>query len=339
MYLHLQEEPQPPSRLRPELEKWPGIDALALGLLAKDRDQRPRNAAELVEQLDAVFHPVSPKSTPIAAPRISLRTIVEPPSLSRQNTGSGAQSITGSGAQPSPAPPRSNTVKWVVAAALLLAVLGVWYMVQSSKSMTAAAVPVLTPSGGTYAEQQSIAISDSTPGAIIHYTLDGNTPTKDSPVYTFPIASLPSGVVLRAMATAEGHSPSSDITGVYIWSANARPSANPQAGSVYDQGLSSYKNKQYPQARTLFSQACSSNELKACNYLGYLYAQGQGGARDQGKAQEVYQKACEQNNFTSCTSLGSLYQDTGNSEEARKYFKKACDGGLTEACNLQRSVQ
>jgi TPR repeat protein len=79
--------------------------------------------------------------------------------------------------------------------------------------------------------------------------------------------------------------------------------------------------------------------LKACNYLGYMYAQGQGGARDQGKAREVYQKACEQNNLSSCASLGSLFQDTGNNDEARKYFKKACDGGLTAACDLQRSVQ
>jgi serine/threonine-protein kinase len=331
MYQHLQEEPQPPSRLRHELEKWPGVDALALGLLAKDRDQRPRNAAELVELLDAVYRPASPKITPIATPRISLRTIVEQPSLSGQHTGSGAKPI--------PAPPRSNTIKWAVAGVLLLAIVGIWTMVQSSKSLPPAAVPVLTPSGGTYTEQQSIAISDATPGAIIHYTVDGNSPTKDSPVYTLPVASLPSGAVLRAMATADGHSPSSDVTGVYIWSALARPLANPQTGSIYDQGKSSYEHKQYAQARTFFSQACNSGEMKACNYLGYMYAQGQGGARDQGKAQEVYQKACEQSNFSSCASLGSLFQDTGNSDEARKYFKKACDGGLTEACNLQRSVQ
>jgi serine/threonine-protein kinase len=340
MYLHLQEEPQPPSRLRHDLEKWPGIDALALGLLAKDRDQRPRNAAELVEQIDAVYRPVSPKSTPVATPKISRRTIVEQPSLPGQyNTSSGVKSNTGSGAKPIPAPPRSNTVKWVVAAVVVLAVLGVLYMVQSSKSLPATAVPVLTPGGGTYAEQQSITISDATPGAIIHYTVDGNTPTKDSPVYVLPVAALPSGAVLRAMATADGHSPSPDVTGVYIWSALARTSANPQAGSVYDQGLSSYKNKQYAQARTLFSQACNGGELKACNYLGYMYAQGQGGSRDQSKAREVYQKACELNNFTSCASLGTLFQEDGNNNEARIYFKKACDGKLAAACDLLRSVQ
>jgi hypothetical protein len=246
---------------------------------------------------------------------------------------------TGSGAKPIPVPPRSNIVKWAVAAAVVLAVLGIWYMIQSSQSLPATAVPVLTPSGGTYAEQQSIAISDATPGAIIHYTVDGHSPTKDSPVYTLPVASLPSGAVLRAMATAEGHSPSSDVTGVYIWSAIALPLPNPQTGSAYDQGKSAYDNKQYPLARTLFSQACNGGEKNACNYLGYMYAQGQGGARDQRKALEVYQKGCELGNLRSCVNLGSLFQDTGNNDEARKYFKKACDGGLTEACDLLRGVQ
>ena len=54
MHRHLQAEPQPPSRLRPELANWPGLDALVLRLLAKDRDQRPADAAELVALLDGL---------------------------------------------------------------------------------------------------------------------------------------------------------------------------------------------------------------------------------------------------------------------------------------------
>jgi serine/threonine protein kinase len=55
MYNHLNSEPQPPSSLRPELNAWPGLDALVLRLLAKDRDQRPRNAAEVIASLDAII--------------------------------------------------------------------------------------------------------------------------------------------------------------------------------------------------------------------------------------------------------------------------------------------
>jgi hypothetical protein len=55
MYHHLQGERVAPSRVRPELAQWPGLDALVLRMLARDREQRPANAAALVEELDAVW--------------------------------------------------------------------------------------------------------------------------------------------------------------------------------------------------------------------------------------------------------------------------------------------
>ena len=52
MYQHLQAERIAPSKKRPELANWPGLDALVLSLLAKDRNQRPATAAAVIEQLD-----------------------------------------------------------------------------------------------------------------------------------------------------------------------------------------------------------------------------------------------------------------------------------------------
>jgi TPR repeat protein len=184
-----------------------------------------------------------------------------------------------------------------------------------------------------------VEISDATPNATIHYTVDGSPPTKDSPIYNHPMTSLPSGAVVRAMATADDYTPSADITGVYIWSGAAQPAVSGSGGSTYDQGKSSYDHKQYAQARTLFGRACDGGEMRACNYLGYLYAQGLGGPQSVQTAREVYQKACDKGTLSSCASLGSLYQDAGNSEEARKYFQKACNGGLAAGCDLLRGVQ
>lgn len=59
MFAHLQETPAPPSDHRPELAYWPGLDDLVLRLLARERDHRPRDAAELIRQLDAMRY-VSP---------------------------------------------------------------------------------------------------------------------------------------------------------------------------------------------------------------------------------------------------------------------------------------
>jgi hypothetical protein len=54
LFEHLQTPPRPPSSLRPELANWKGLDALVLRLLAKDREYRPRDVAELLGLLDAV---------------------------------------------------------------------------------------------------------------------------------------------------------------------------------------------------------------------------------------------------------------------------------------------
>jgi hypothetical protein len=49
------------------------------------------------------------------------------------------------------------------------------------------APPTLSPPPAIYKFTQSVALSDSTPGSVIYYTLDGKTPTAASPRYTTPI--------------------------------------------------------------------------------------------------------------------------------------------------------
>ncbi len=52
---------------------------------------------------------------------------------------------------------------------------------------TPAATPAFSPAAGTYNATQSVSITDTTPGAVIHYTTNGTTPTATSTVYTGPI--------------------------------------------------------------------------------------------------------------------------------------------------------
>jgi hypothetical protein len=51
--------------------------------------------------------------------------------------------------------------------------------------------PFISPAPGTYTSGRTISISDSTPGSVIYYTIDGSTPTVNSALYTSPI-SIPS---------------------------------------------------------------------------------------------------------------------------------------------------
>jgi serine/threonine-protein kinase len=400
MFQHLQGVPEPLAALRPDLVRdYPELEPVVMRLLARDREQRFPSAVTLLEVLGSMMTPgtqpapvtlapsvstpisqqlhtpvVQPVATPISSPVPTpvVQQVLTPtpaiaggsPSTARPAIPTAQPAIVPSAAAetPAPAPPGSPILKWVAAAALIIVLgAGVWLGAKFLRSTPQAAVPMLIPAGGTYSELQLVAISDATPQATIHYTIDGSPPTKDSPVYTQPLEGLPSGTVVRAIATAPGYTRSRGITGVYIWSGVTNPPPkpsqvpeNPPQGSAqgnpaaqhspaeessYDKGKSAYDHKQYVAARTLFAQACDGGAPRACNYLGYLYAQGLGGPRDADKARTIYQNACGSGNLSSCASLGSLYQDAGNNSEARKYFKKACDGGLTEGCTLLRGVQ
>jgi serine/threonine protein kinase/TPR repeat protein len=57
---HQTTPPLPPSALRPDLANWQNLDALVLRLLAKNRNDRPKDVAELLGLLDAVRY-IPPK--------------------------------------------------------------------------------------------------------------------------------------------------------------------------------------------------------------------------------------------------------------------------------------
>jgi formylglycine-generating enzyme required for sulfatase activity len=103
MYQHLQAEPVPPSRLRPELANWPGLDALVLRMLAKDRDQRPANAAEFVRDLNAL-RPGQPIKTVFEGPGVTIPVQVRA------------------------TPPKSHAPWWVIAAAIGLTLFGAFFL-------------------------------------------------------------------------------------------------------------------------------------------------------------------------------------------------------------------
>lgn len=70
-----------------------------------------------------------------------------------------------------------------------------------------AAAPVINPAGGTFPGPVGVSMTTATPGASIHYTLDGTKPTGASPVYTAPF-TLTSTATVKAIALAAGHLPS-----------------------------------------------------------------------------------------------------------------------------------
>jgi len=95
-----------------------------------------------------------------------------------------------------------------------------------------AAIPSLSPAGGTYTAVQTVAICDSTQGATIYYTTDGTTPTTDSAIYSGPIAvSINESV--QAIAAASGYSNSNVGFAGYVINIpqTATPTFTPASGT------------------------------------------------------------------------------------------------------------
>jgi sugar lactone lactonase YvrE len=78
----------------------------------------------------------------------------------------------------------------------------------------AAATPAISLASGAYSSTQMVAITDTTPGAVIYYTVNGTTPTTSSTKYSVQIA-VSSSETVEAIATATGYAQSAVATAAY----------------------------------------------------------------------------------------------------------------------------
>jgi len=85
------------------------------------------------------------------------------------------------------------------------------------QSSTTPANPVFSLTAGTYTGTQSLTITDSTPGAVIYYTIDGPAPTTASTAYnpSQPPLSVSASETVRAIAIAPGPYSSSVVSATY----------------------------------------------------------------------------------------------------------------------------
>jgi RHS repeat-associated protein len=102
----------------------------------------------------------------------------------------------------------------------------------SGAATTYAAPPAFSPVAGTYSTAQTVSISDSTPGAVIHYTVDGSTPTVSSPVYTGAI-TVAATETLKAIAMAAGYYNSSVDSAAYTINLPVTVSVSPSSTTLY----------------------------------------------------------------------------------------------------------
>lgn len=94
------------------------------------------------------------------------------------------------------------------------------------------AKPVFTPPAGTYNTLVNVSIQCLTPGATVHYTTDGSTPTAASPIYGSPIA-LTTNTTIKAIGTLALYDDSPVSTASYSFVV-ATPTLSPRGGVFAD---------------------------------------------------------------------------------------------------------
>jgi chitobiase/beta-hexosaminidase-like protein/NHL repeat-containing protein len=83
-----------------------------------------------------------------------------------------------------------------------------------TQPVAAAATPTFLPAAGVYTSVQSVAISDTTPGAAIYYTTDGTAPTTSSTQYIGAI-TVSQTETIQAIAAATGYANSVVASATY----------------------------------------------------------------------------------------------------------------------------
>jgi len=97
----------------------------------------------------------------------------------------------------------------------------------------AAATPVISPAAGTVPSGQLVTFTDATPNAVIHYTVNGSTPsTTHGKIYSAPFA-VSSAETVTAIAVAKGYSNSALATAAFTLEAKAvTPVIKPEKSSI-----------------------------------------------------------------------------------------------------------
>ena len=106
----------------------------------------------------------------------------------------------------------------------------------SGSATSAAAMPTFSPAAGTFTSAQSVTLSDTTSGATIYYTTNGNTPTTSATKYTGSAIAVASTETIKAIAVASDYTNSAVNSATYTITISALPAAamptfNPAAGT------------------------------------------------------------------------------------------------------------
>jgi hypothetical protein len=362
---HQTTPPQPPSALRPDLANWLGLDALTLRLLAKDRNDRPKDVAELIGMIDAVrYLPLDAHGETVVENPISRATkLIRALRLRRL--------------------PRWLWITSVLVMGLTVVIAGL--ALGMSTSVIAKRADDLDKKrhynlggilrnlactrgygeacfnlGLIYHEGIGVAVDD--PRAVAFYTeacADGNGESCNNL----------GNMYLWGRGISKDYS---RAAGYIVKACDAGDSLGcSSAGNMYSDGKFVQKDDSraaefYAKGLSIDSKKCDEGNSFWCGFVAMEYENGADGvAKDIGKARQFYRKACSMDENQSCEDLkkldanepkpaqvvnpkppvyqpdpaeaeieaqATLFRSQGRDSEAAPLFDQACNGGYPKAC-------
>ena len=357
---HLISVPRQPSSLRPDLVNWKGLDALILHLLAKERDQRPKDVAEVIRLLDAVVYVPPPVVRPVTdlesgggagtlgagkiagrvpvwawvagvavllvAAFVAGRIFGPQPAQPSQNTSDSATTTSQQlPAEPGPAQDGSSNSSNPKPSTSQMATAAM--AVESKAAQGGAGQPI---------QEQSIADVESQAFALFSQ----KRYSEARPLFRKACDGGDMGGCSNlGILYQNGQGGARDYAQARIAYRKACDGGTMAGcigvGALYDNGLGVTKDP--VQASTLYQKACDGGTMDGCFDLGIDYQTGEGVTRDYAQARAMYQKACEGGYMNGCSGLGVLFDNglgvTQDYTQARALYQKACGGGSMQGCN------
>ncbi len=319
---HVHGIPPRVSQIRPELAEYPGLDALVLQLMAKERDDRPANVRVFLTDLDRV---IAGKGTAVVSnagagfgPSQTSRAAAGLPGQNASGAApilSGLKPTTGivpQANQPGPGEPprlskRARLIFRSVGAVVLLAVAGMILALFLRKDDSA---PVERGSAGS-----QVAVTPP-PASAAGADSAGMPSAAPTPVpRRQPVPLQP-----------------------------AQPAANPaskttetDAASTGKAGRTLYSQKKYTEAMPLLTSACDRSDAESCDYVGWMYEYHQGVEENDTRAVALFDRGCTLGSMPACNNEGAMYEDhvgvPQNYGKAVELYNRACDGNFAAGCD------
>ncbi len=354
---HVYTVPPPPSELRPDLTRQPGVnaallDGLVLRLMAKEREQRPANVAELLADLDQITELNSANGRLVPEPQSSLRrsTALESLNLPETATVPGLGAVEGQAGQPGHAGNPGHFAQHGQAGAGSLAGL-VSNQIGQSHSSATDTPPSMPRSrrllmGGLGA---LVILAASVAGTVLFLHRDDSSTREsardsrdDQPPIQTPAQRAqdtpqpaPGGSPSAAGRPTPRVAPTPQVPGSS--KVTPQPGGSSGGASAAEKAVSLFDDGKYKEAQPLLVESCNIGTGSSCNYLGWMYEHKLGVDQDYTRANALYQKGCQAGSMASCNNLGALYQDhLGVAQDYPKavaLYTKSCDGGFATGCD------